>query len=144
MLSAFCLKKFDQTVGASLFAIAVDQSTEMLNVKSHRQQAGSHKLSVFCLKKFDQTVGASLLAKAVDQSTEMLNVTTPSPAGWLLQVVRIPPEETRSTCGSWLASDSGRPASIYVERAAAIAGKPAPTGFCVWQKSMKIPPPNFH
>ncbi|MNN47652.1 hypothetical protein D3C81_1620810 [compost metagenome] len=35
------------------------------------------------------------------------------------------------TCGSWLASDEACSADIFIDWSTAIAGKPAPTGFCV-------------
>ncbi|QAY86703.1 hypothetical protein CUN61_23315 [Pseudomonas arsenicoxydans] len=41
---------------------------------------------------------------------------------------------TEDPCGSGLARDEGRTFNIAVDGDAAIAGKPAPTGFCVDSK----------
>ncbi|MNK96216.1 hypothetical protein D3C87_1164860 [compost metagenome] len=54
--------------------------------------------------------------------------------GVVLGIWRKPREQHRP-CGSWLASDSGVSDEIYVDRYALIAGKPAPTVFCVFCQS---------
>jgi hypothetical protein len=44
------------------------------------------------------------------------------------------------TCGSGLARDSGGSANINFDCAAVIAGKPAPTGFVVYERLSRLAP----
>ncbi|RBB97007.1 hypothetical protein C3E97_029390 [Pseudomonas sp. MWU12-2115] len=77
-------------------------------------------------------MGAGLLAKAPVQSTKMLDVPTPSLAGQLPQVFAVYTDPLINTihCGSGLARESAGSVNEDVGCTNAIAGRPAPTGFC--------------
>jgi len=72
-----------------------------------------------------------LPAKAVGQAAQMLNVPAPSRASPLPQGISVwigICASPQNTVGAWLARESGGSGDRDVERAAAFASKPAPTG----------------
>jgi hypothetical protein len=82
----------DQTVGASLLAMASGQSTWRLKLMAS-SPAGWLPQGIWMAAGLacaeDQTVGASLLAMASGQSTWRLKLMASSPAGWLPQALKI-------------------------------------------------------
>ncbi len=122
------------TVGACLQAIAVGQATWILNgLASSRAgslpqgSGGGSRYPVHPVPKWER----GLPAKAVGQAAQMLNGPTPSRASSLPQGISAwigICASPQNTAGAWLARESGGSGDRDVERAAAFASKPAPTG----------------